>query len=49
MNIATFAREPAETWRGHAAAASVVLLVLVFLINLVAIIVRARISKRLGR
>ena len=48
-NIATFAREPAETWRGHAAAASVVLLVLVFLINLVAIIVRARISKRLGR
>jgi phosphate transport system permease protein len=49
MNIATFAREPAETWRGHAAAASVVLLVLVFLINLVAITVRARISKRLGR
>lgn len=49
MNIATFAREPAETWRGHAAAASVVLLILVFLINLVAIIVRARISKRLGR
>ena len=49
MNIATFAREPAETWRGHAAAASVVLLVLVFLINLVAIIVRSRISKRLGR
>lgn len=49
MNIATFAREPAETWRGHAAAASVVLLVLVFLINLVAIVVRARITKRLGR
>lgn len=49
MNIATFAREPAETWRGHAAAASVVLLILVFLINLVAIVVRARISKRLGR
>ena len=49
MNIATFAREPAETWRGHAAAASVVLLILVFLINLAAIIVRARISKRLGR
>ena len=49
MTIATFAREPAETWRGHAAAASVVLLVLVFLINLVAIVVRARISKRLGR
>jgi phosphate transport system permease protein len=49
MNIATFAREPAETWRGHAAAASVVLLLLVFLINLVAIVVRARISKRLGR
>ena len=49
MNIATFAREPAETWRGHAAAAPVVLLVLVFLINLVAIVVRARITKRLGR
>ena len=49
MNIANFARLPAETWRGHAAAASVVLLVLVFLINLVAIVVRARISKRLGR
>ncbi len=49
MNIANYARLPAETWRGHAAAASVVLLVLVFLINLVAIIVRARISKRLGR
>lgn len=49
MNIATFAREPAETWRGHAAAASVVLLILVFLINLVAIVVRARISRRLGR
>ena len=49
MNIANYARLPAETWRGHAAAASVVLLVLVFLINLVAIVVRARISKRLGR
>ncbi|MGB1506220.1 MAG: phosphate ABC transporter permease PstA [Acidimicrobiales bacterium] len=49
MNIANYARLPAETWRGHAAAASVVLLILVFLINLVAIVVRARISKRLGR
>lgn len=49
MNIANFARLPAESWRGHAAAASVVLLVLVFLINLVAIVARARISKRLGR
>ena len=49
MNIATFARLPADTWRGHAAAASLVLLVMVFLINLVAIITRARISKRLGR
>ncbi|GJM38104.1 MAG: phosphate transport system permease protein PstA [Acidimicrobiales bacterium] len=49
MNIANFARLPAETWRGHAAAASVVLLVLVFIVNLVAIIARARISKKLGR
>ena len=49
MNIATFAKEPATTWRGHAASASLVLLVLVFLINLVAIIGRARIAKRLGR
>ena len=49
MNIATFAKEPAETWRGHAAAASLVLLLLVFLVNLVAIIARARISKKLGR
>ena len=49
MNIANFARLPAQTWRGHAAAASVVLLVLVFLVNLVAIVARARISKKLGR
>lgn len=49
MNIATFARLPADTWRGHAAAASLVLLVMVFLVNLVAIVARARISKRLGR
>ncbi len=49
MNIANFARLPADTWRGHAAAASLVLLVLVFAINLVAIVARARISKRLGR
>lgn len=49
MNIANFARLPADSWRGHAAAASVVLLVLVFAINLVAIIARARISKKLGR
>lgn len=49
MNIANFSRLPAQTWRGHAAAASVVLLVMVFLINLVAIVARARISKKLGR
>ncbi|MFT5204249.1 MAG: phosphate transport system permease protein, partial [Candidatus Aldehydirespiratoraceae bacterium] len=49
MNIANFAREPAQTWRGHAAGASVVLLVMVFFLNLVAIIARARISKKLGR
>jgi phosphate transport system permease protein len=49
MNIATFARLPAETWRGHAAFASLVLLVLVFMINLVAIVGRARIARRLGR
>lgn len=49
MNIATFARLPADSWRGHAAAASLVLLVIVFLVNLVAIVARARISKRLGR
>lgn len=49
MNIANFAKEPSDTWRGHAAAASLVLLVLVFLVNLVAIVARARISKKLGR
>jgi len=49
MSIATFARLPADTWRGHAAFASLVLLVLVFLINLIAIIGRARFARRLGR
>lgn len=49
MSIATFARLPADTWRGHAAFASLVLLVLVFLINLIAIVGRARIARRLGR
>ncbi len=49
MNIANFAKEPAESWRGHAATASLVLLVLVFVVNLAAIVVRARISKKLGR
>jgi len=49
MNIANFSRLPAQTWRGHAAAASVVLLAMVFLINLVAIVARNRISKKLGR
>ncbi len=49
MNVATFAKLPADTWAGHAAAASVVVLILVFVINLVAIIARARISKKLGR
>ena len=49
MNISFFTKEPAATWRGHAATASLVLLVLVFMINLVAIIGRARIAKRLGR
>ena len=49
MNVASFARLPADTWAGHAAAASLVLLVLIFAINLVAIVIRSRISKRLGR
>ena len=49
MNVASFARLPADTWAGHAAAASLVLLVLIFFINLVAIVLRSRISKRLGR
>ncbi len=49
MNITTFTKEPAAQFRGHAASASLVLLVLVFLINLVAIIGRARIARRLGR
>jgi phosphate transport system permease protein len=49
MNVASFARLPADTWAGHAAAASLVLLVVIFAINLVAIIIRSRISKKLGR
>lgn len=49
MNVATFAKLPADVWAGHAAAASVVVLVLVFFINLVAIIARARLTKKLGR
>lgn len=49
MNVASFARLPADTWAGHAAAASLVLLVVIFLINLVTIIVRSRITKKLGR
>jgi phosphate transport system permease protein len=49
MNVASFARLPADTWAGHAAAASVVLLVLIFSINLVAIVARSRLSRRLGR
>jgi len=48
MNIANFAKEPAESWRGHAATASLVLLILVFVVNLGAIVARARISKKLG-
>ncbi len=49
MNVANFAKLPADQWAGHAAAASVVVLVVVFFINLVAIVARARITKRLGR
>ena len=49
MNVANFAKLPADLWAAHAAAASVVVLVLVFTVNLVAIVARARISKRLGR
>ncbi len=49
MNVAVFARLPADTWAAHAAAASVVLLVVIFVINLAAIILRNRISKKLGR
>ncbi len=49
MSIATFARLPRELWSAHAAAASVVLLVVVFAVNLGAIVARARITKRLGR
>ena len=49
MNITYFARDVAEIWSPHAAASSLVLLLLVFFVNLVAIIARARISKKLGR
>lgn len=49
MNVASFARLPADTWAAHAAAASVVLLAVIFAINLVAIVIRARITKKLGR
>ena len=49
MNVASFARLPSDTWAGHAAAASLVLLVLIFAINFAAIIIRNRISKKLGR
>lgn len=49
MNVANFAKLPADQWAGHAAAASVVILVVVFMINLVAIVARARITKKLGR
>ncbi|MCP3939119.1 MAG: phosphate ABC transporter permease PstA [Actinomycetia bacterium] len=49
MNVANFAKLPADEWAGHAAAASVVVLVVVFAVNLVAIIARARITRRLGR
>jgi phosphate transport system permease protein len=49
MNVATFARLPADSWAGHAAAASLVLLALIFSLNLVAIILRSRLTRRLGR
>ncbi len=49
MNVASFAKLPAPKWAGHAAAASVVVLMVVFTINLAAIIVRARISRKLGK
>ncbi len=49
MNVANFAKLPADKWAGHAAAASVVVMAVVFAINLAAIIARARISKRLSR
>jgi len=48
MNVATFARLPADTWAAHAAAASLVLLVVIFSINLAAIIIRSRLAKKLG-
>ncbi len=48
INVANFARLPANKWGGHAAAASVAVLIFVGLINSVAIILRARISRRLG-
>ena len=49
MNVTTFAKLPADTWAGHAAAASVVVLFVIFVINFAAIVVRARINRRLGR
>ena len=49
MNVAVFARLPADTWAAHAAAASVVLLLVIFAINLIAIVLRARITRKLGR
>ncbi len=49
MNVATFAKLPADVWSSHAAAASVTVMVLVFFVNIVAIVVRARVSKKLGR
>lgn len=49
MNVANFAKLPADKWAGHAAAASVVVMAVVFAVNLLAIVARARISRRLGR
>lgn len=49
MNVASFARLPSDSWGAHAAAASLVLLVLIFAINLAAILIRNRVSKKLGR
>jgi len=49
MNVANFAKLPADKWAGHAAAASVVILAVVFAVNIVAIVTRARFTKKLGR
>jgi len=49
MNVANFSKLPANEWAGHAAAAGVVILALVLVVNLVAIVARARISRRLSR